>query len=164
MRADVKLRCEVELPTVRIIMPLHNTPETNTLKPTDRFLLYFNVTVRLKHYVQNVNLTNGVATANSPRAILEWNRHCLLQPLWKHSSITKYFLVNLTEYYFLCSLLKAEPTLERHTFIIYLSLHGSLTDSCWGFDVHGSVHRKINLIQRSNKMQPCSRIYYSNVS
>ena len=31
-------------------------------------------------------------------------------------------------------------------------------------DVHGSVHRNINLIERTNKMQPCSRIYYSNVS
>jgi len=32
------------------------------------------------------------------------------------------------------------------------------------FDVHGSVHRNINLIERTNKMQPCSRMYYSNVS
>ena len=31
-------------------------------------------------------------------------------------------------------------------------------------DVHGSVHLNINLIERTNKMQPCSRIYYSNVS
>jgi len=31
-------------------------------------------------------------------------------------------------------------------------------------DVHGSVHRNRNLIERTNKMQPCSRIYYSNVS
>jgi len=31
-------------------------------------------------------------------------------------------------------------------------------------DVHGSVHRNINLIEGTNKMQPCSRIYYSNVS
>jgi hypothetical protein len=31
-------------------------------------------------------------------------------------------------------------------------------------NVHGSVHRNINLIERTNKMQPCSRIYYSNVS
>jgi len=31
-------------------------------------------------------------------------------------------------------------------------------------DVHGSVHRNINLIESTNKMQPCSRIYYSNVS
>ena len=30
--------------------------------------------------------------------------------------------------------------------------------------VHGSVHRNINLMERTNKMQPCSRIYYSNVS
>jgi hypothetical protein len=32
------------------------------------------------------------------------------------------------------------------------------------FDVHGSVHRNTNLIERTDKMQPCSRIYYSNVS
>jgi len=32
------------------------------------------------------------------------------------------------------------------------------------FHVPGSVHRNINLIERTNKMQPCSRIYYSNVS
>jgi hypothetical protein len=31
-------------------------------------------------------------------------------------------------------------------------------------DVHGFVRRNINLIERTNKMQPCSRIYYSNVS
>jgi hypothetical protein len=31
-------------------------------------------------------------------------------------------------------------------------------------DVHGSVHRNINIIERTNKMQPCTRIYYSNVS
>ena len=30
--------------------------------------------------------------------------------------------------------------------------------------VHGSAHRNINLIERTNKMLPCSRIYYSNVS
>jgi hypothetical protein len=30
-------------------------------------------------------------------------------------------------------------------------------------DVHGSVHN-INRIEITNKMQPCSRIYYSNVS
>jgi len=31
-------------------------------------------------------------------------------------------------------------------------------------DVHGSVHRNINLIERTNKMRQCSRIYYFNVS
>ena len=31
-------------------------------------------------------------------------------------------------------------------------------------DVHGSVHHNINLIERTNKMPLCSRIYYSNVS
>jgi len=31
-------------------------------------------------------------------------------------------------------------------------------------DVHGSVHRNVNLIEKTNKMQPYSRIYYSNVS
>jgi len=35
---------------------------------------------------------------------------------------------------------------------------------CDELDVHGSVHRNINLIERTNKMQPCSRIYYSSVS
>jgi len=33
----------------------------------------------------------------------------------------------------------------------------------YSFDVHGSVHRNINPIERTNKRQPCSRIYYSNV-
>jgi len=32
------------------------------------------------------------------------------------------------------------------------------------FDVHGSMQRIINLIERTNKMRLCSRIYYSNVS
>jgi len=32
-----------------------------------------------------------------------------------------------------------------------------------GRDVHGSVHRNINLIERTNQMRLCSRIYYSNV-
>ena len=31
-------------------------------------------------------------------------------------------------------------------------------------DVHGSVHRNTKFIEKTNKMQPCSRIYYSNVS
>jgi len=31
-------------------------------------------------------------------------------------------------------------------------------------DVHRSVHHNINLIEITNKMRPCSRIYYSNVS
>jgi len=31
-------------------------------------------------------------------------------------------------------------------------------------DVHGSVYHKIKLIEKTNKMQPCNRIYYSNVS
>jgi hypothetical protein len=31
-------------------------------------------------------------------------------------------------------------------------------------DVRGSLHHNINLIKRSNEMQQCSRIYYSNVS
>ena len=34
----------------------------------------------------------------------------------------------------------------------------------FGFDVHGSMHHNINLIEITNKMRPCSRIYYSNVS
>jgi len=34
----------------------------------------------------------------------------------------------------------------------------------YALDVHGSVHRIIKLIERTNKMQPCSRIYYSIVS
>jgi hypothetical protein len=32
------------------------------------------------------------------------------------------------------------------------------------FDVHGSVHHNINLIEITNKMRPFSTIYYSNVS
>jgi len=32
------------------------------------------------------------------------------------------------------------------------------------FGVHGSVHHNINCIEITNKMRPCSRIYYSNVS
>jgi hypothetical protein len=31
-------------------------------------------------------------------------------------------------------------------------------------DVHRSMYRNIKLIERTNKMQPCSRIYYSSVS
>ena len=31
-------------------------------------------------------------------------------------------------------------------------------------DVHGSVHHNTNSIEITNKMRPCSRIYYSNVS
>ena len=31
-------------------------------------------------------------------------------------------------------------------------------------DVHGSMHHNINLIEITNKMQPCSRIYYFSVS
>ena len=45
--------------------------------------------------------------------------------------------------------------------IIFLLKH---SNSRCKHDVHGSVHRNKNLIERTNKMQPCSRIYYSNVS
>jgi hypothetical protein len=31
-------------------------------------------------------------------------------------------------------------------------------------DIHGSVRRNIKLIEKTNKVQPCSRIDYSNVS
>jgi hypothetical protein len=37
-------------------------------------------------------------------------------------------------------------------------------EGCMQLVVHGSVHRNINLTERTNKMQLCSRIYYSNVS
>ena len=30
--------------------------------------------------------------------------------------------------------------------------------------VHGSVHHNINRIEITNKMRPCSKSYYSNVS
>jgi len=40
----------------------------------------------------------------------------------------------------------------------------SPADVCDELDVHGSVRRNINLIERTNKMQPCSVIYYSSVS
>jgi hypothetical protein len=32
------------------------------------------------------------------------------------------------------------------------------------FDIHESVHRNINLIERTNKMRLCTRTYYSIVS
>ena len=32
------------------------------------------------------------------------------------------------------------------------------------FDVHRPVHHNTNRIEMTNKMRPCSRIYYSNVS
>jgi len=32
------------------------------------------------------------------------------------------------------------------------------------FDVHGSVHHNTKLIEITNKMWLCSRIYYSNIS
>ena len=31
-------------------------------------------------------------------------------------------------------------------------------------DIHGSVHHNTDRIEITNKMRPCSRIYYSNVS
>jgi hypothetical protein len=34
----------------------------------------------------------------------------------------------------------------------------------WVVDIHGSMHHNINLIEITNKMRPCSRIYYSNVT
>jgi hypothetical protein len=38
-----------------------------------------------------------------------------------------------------------------------------LTYSVYKLDVHGSVHHNTNHIEIINKMQPCTRIYYSNV-
>jgi hypothetical protein len=54
-------------------------------------------------------------------------------------------------------------------FLIYEDKHNSLNAAKAGslvyleyiLGVHGSVHRNINLIERTNKMRPCSRIYYS---
>jgi len=37
---------------------------------------------------------------------------------------------------------------------------GLMTATLLLLDVHGSVHRNIHLIERTNKMQPYSRIYY----
>jgi hypothetical protein len=45
-----------------------------------------------------------------------------------------------------------------------VSIDEAVHISCSEFDVHGSVHRNIKLIEKTNKMQPRSRIYYSNVS
>jgi hypothetical protein len=50
------------------------------------------------------------------------------------------------------------------TFIWPIKLFYDSKKCIVSFDVHGTVHRNINLIERTNKMQPCSRIYYSNVS
>jgi hypothetical protein len=73
----------------------------------------------------------------------------------------------------------------RKFHLSYITLHVSVTNTvnkstlfvesegslpCSGFvtvfarlDFHGSVHRNINLIERTNKMRRCSRIYYSSV-
>jgi len=40
----------------------------------------------------------------------------------------------------------------------------ALNNISMGHDVRGSVHRNTNLIERTNKMRPCIRIYYSSVS
>jgi hypothetical protein len=40
----------------------------------------------------------------------------------------------------------------------------SYKQKCLMLDVHESVHHNVNLIEITNKMRPCSRIYYSNVS
>jgi len=57
--------------------------------------------------------------------------------------------------------------------VLMIDFH--LDEDCVGFwiitqrvvvilDVHGSVHHNINLIEITNKMRPCSRIYYFGVS
>jgi len=48
--------------------------------------------------------------------------------------------------------------------LVALNLKEKIQAYSHAFDDHGSVHRNIKLIERTNKMQPCSRIYYSNVS
>jgi hypothetical protein len=65
-----------------------------------------------------------------------------------------------------------------HTIIKYLRCIGYAVRKlkkgyCWttkiytttesSLDVHGSVHHSTNHIEITNKMQPCNRIYYSNV-
>ena len=50
------------------------------------------------------------------------------------------------------------------TRLLYVTPEQANTNTFKVFDVHGSVHRNINLIERTNKMWPCSRIYYSSVS
>jgi len=41
------------------------------------------------------------------------------------------------------------------------NLFGKCTNT---LDVPGSVHRNIKIIERTNKIQPCGRIYCFNVS
>jgi len=54
-----------------------------------------------------------------------------------------------------------DPPLRQENIFCFINvLHNKVAE----LDVHGSVRRNRKLIERTNKMQPCSRIYYSSVS
>jgi hypothetical protein len=65
---------------------------------------------------------------------------------------------------------KGSTNIQLHKIAVYTM--GARIDTSWStcnvtpnkLDVHGSVNRNVNLIERTNKMRPCSRIYYSSVS
>jgi hypothetical protein len=52
---------------------------------------------------------------------------------------------------------------NRRLRYIYSRFHRSVLNLFCGLDVHGSVRRNTNRIEITNKMRPCSRIYYFNV-
>jgi hypothetical protein len=76
-------------------------------------------------------------------------------------------------YFIFCHLLSSSSFLTLLS-IIYLFIYTLFIFNVMKFpkvhsiklrlDVHKSVHRNIKLTERTNKMRPCSKIYYSNVS
>jgi hypothetical protein len=64
-----------------------------------------------------------------------------------------------------------KPTYYPESLIVRNYLGSTVVDGTiilkWSLqklDVHGSAHHNINLTEMTNKIRPCSRIYYSSVS
>jgi len=105
----------------------------------------------------NVKFTIGYVSAKLCKACWSWHSEHLIS-----LQIFNRKLLLVTLLHIISSVSKWDLKLT-HVYGYYDNI-GNNTKQSNQPDVHGSVHRNINLIERTNKLRPCSRIYYSSVS
>jgi hypothetical protein len=113
---------------------------------------------------------NFKITLQSPRQSAE---HIRFQPhreqfvyiiMFKSLMLFRVLITVYCEYYMghintVCGLEEDSLGLKKAIRIVTTPLRKNLG----GLDVHGSVHHSINPTEITNRTQPCTRIYYSNV-
>ena len=117
----------------------------------------------LSCYTQPCSKIRNGAAYVTPRILVT----CTHTPVTSSFSATDILLCTYFSFIiYLRSYLRARVTLHTHKsfkyrynkIVLFIKFKNDK------LDVHGSVHRNINVIERTNKMRPCSGIYYSNVS